>query len=224
MYTPLDKITLKELIEKPIMVDANILMVGIENRGRDPNCSFTEMRDLYLIPFFESFKEVIIHKAVYDELDSECKHFIDRCTNVVIVECDNLYGVDPLYTTIFNNIAQHERIAYKIGSSKDRGEVYSLAYAAFNKINYFSSKEIKVDDIVNIIPDLEDISVITFDVIVLLAYIYHNSGYVTKYNKALKSVYKRYCEDVIKRHKLPPKLSEYFTASMKYISSMLPNQ
>ena len=33
LYTPLKGISLKELHKKPIMLDANILMVGIEDRA-----------------------------------------------------------------------------------------------------------------------------------------------------------------------------------------------
>lgn len=217
MYTPLMRISLKELCGKPIMFDANIFMVGIENRNSNPNCSFENMKELYMIPLFESFQDIIIHEMVYNELDEERKKFVDTYANVTIVNEDGLYGTDPQYTTIFNNIAGHERVQYNRTSSKDRGEVYSLAYAAFHKINYFSSKEIMVDDIAKDLDELQDIQIITFDVIVLLAFIFYSSQNNTSHNKALKSIYKRYCEDVIKRHKLPPTLGEYFIECQNYI-------
>lgn len=219
MITLLKQIPLKILCSQPVMFDANIFMVGIENRGSDPNCSFENMKDIYMIPIFESFRQIIIHQMVYDELDNETKAFVDTYIgkNVIIVQEKELYGKDPLFTTIFNDIANHERVQYSLGSSKDRGEVYSLAYAAYHNINYFSSKEIMVDDIVKELETLQNIEVITFDIIILLAYIYHMSKGDTSKNKALKSIYKRYCEDVIKRHKLPHTLREYFIASEKYI-------
>lgn len=74
-----------------------------------------------------------------------------------------------------------------------------------------------VDDIAKELETLQNIEVITFDIIILLAYIYHMSKGDTSKNKALKSIYKRYCEDVIKRHKLPHTLREYFIASERYI-------
>ena len=74
-----------------------------------------------------------------------------------------------------------------------------------------------VDIIADEINDLKNVQVITFDVIVLLAYIYHNFKNIKKHDKALKSIYKRYCEDVIKRHKLPPKLLDYVKESSKFI-------
>lgn len=213
-------ISLKKLCQQPVMFDANIFMVGIENRSSDPNCSFNNMKNLYLIPLFESFSQIYIHQMVYIELDDDSRTLVDsyKNKNVTIVdEIPGSYGTDPQYTTIFNNIANHKRVQYERGKSKDRGEVYSLAYAAYNGINYFSSKEIMVDVIAEDIDDLKNIEIITFDVIVLLSYIYYNSEGNNEHNKALKSIYKRFCEDVIKRHKLPPTLVDYVRVSKDYL-------
>ena len=217
MFTPLQNISLTDLCKGPIMFDANILMVGIENRANDPNCSFENMKTIYMIPLFESFQDMVIHEMVYNELDQECKKLVDSYPNVTKVSEGNLFDTDPQYNTIFNNIANHERVQFDRSRSKDRGEVYSLAYAAFHKINCFSSKEIMVDDIAGDLEDLKDIEIITFDVIVLLAFIYYNSKDEKNHNQALKSVYKRYCEDVIKRHKLPSTLIEYIKSCENYI-------
>ncbi|MCI8417882.1 MAG: hypothetical protein HFI33_10405 [Lachnospiraceae bacterium] len=210
MYTPLQKISLRRLLKEPIMLDANILMVGIDKRGTDPNCSFENMKSVYMIPLLESFRDIRIHRMVYDELDVQSRDLVDKYSSVMIVNEEKQYLQDPQYITIFNHIADHERIRYSRGSSKDRGEVYSLAYAAYHGINYFSSKEIMVDEIARDLEDLKDVDIITFDVIVLLAFVYHMSRGDTSKNKALKSIYKRFCEDVIKRHHLPPTLREYY--------------
>lgn len=222
MISPLKKISLANLCQKPIMFDANIFMIGINDRSSDPNCSFENIKSLFLIPVFESFSNIIIHEMVYNELDEITKAFVKKYIgkNVEIVDEGDLYGTDPQYTTIFNDISQHERVRYIRGNSKDRGEVYSLAYAAFYNINYFSSKEIMVDDIACDLAVLENIDIITFDVIVLLAYLYYMLKGNTGNNKALKSAYKKYCEDVIKRHKLPGTLVEYVKASSQYIGDM----
>lgn len=66
---------------------------------------------------------------------------------------------------------------------------------------------------------LKDIEIITFDIIVLLSYIYYMLREDSSNNKALKSLYKKYCEDVIKRHKLPATLKEYFLASADYLGA-----
>jgi len=219
MISPLQRISLKQLLKQPIMFDANIFMVGIENRISDPNCSFNNMKTLYMIPLLESFQQIIMHEMVYKELDDDSRALVDsyKGKNVTIVSENNLYGKDPEYTTIFNKISRHEQVLYSRGNSKDRGEVYSLSYAAYNKINYFSSKEIMVDEIASDLDILKDIEIITFDIIVLLAYIYYMSRDDNSNNKALKSIYKKYCEDVIKRHKLPTTLKEYFLASAEYL-------
>lgn len=219
MITPLKSIALHDLIKKPILFDANIFMVGISDRGSDPNCSFENMKKLYLIPLFESFTDIYIHKEVYKELDDEAKAFLDTYIdkNVTIVDEAGLYGTDPMYTTIFNNIAQHELVNYVRGRSKDRGEVYSLAYAAYHNMNYFCSKEIMVDNVAHELEDLKNVSIITFDIILLLAYVYYAEREDRSNSKALKSVYKKYCADVIKRHKLPATLREYIIASQNYL-------
>lgn len=219
MKSILQKIHLKLLLKQPVMFDANIFMVGIENRQSDPNCSFENMRKTYLKPLFECFQQIVIHEMVYNELDEDTKRLIDsyKGQNVTIVDEGNLYGKDPQYTTIFNAIANHERVMYIRGNSKDRGEVYSLAYAAYNKINYFSSKEIMVDLIAEELSELKDVEIITFDVILIVAYIYYVNEGDSSNNKALKSVYKRYCEDVIKRHNLPKTLKDYILASANYL-------
>lgn len=181
MITPLKKTALHDLLNKPILFDANIFMVGISDRISDKNCSFVNMKKLYIEPLFESFTD--IYK----------------------------------YTTIFNNIAGHELVNYVRGRSKDCGEVYSLAYAAYYNMNYFCSKEIMVDNVAHELEDLKDIDIITFDIILLSAYVYYAKKSDNSNSKGLKSMYKKYCADVIKRHGLPPTLGEYIKASQDYL-------
>ena len=174
MITPLKKTALHDLLNKPILFDANIFMVGISERVSDKNCSFENMKQLYIKPLFESFTYIYIHEEVYKELDEDARAFVDmyKDKNVTIVKEDGLYGTDPQYTTIFNNIAKHELVQYERGRSKDRGEVYSLAYAAYHNMNYFCSKEIMVDNVARELEELKDVDIITFDIILLQAYVY----------------------------------------------------
>ena len=173
MFTPLKKTALHELLNKPILFDANIFMVGISERTSDKNSSFENMKQLYIIPLFESFTDIYIHEEVYKELDDESRKVVDgyKGKTVTIVGEGDLYGKDPKYTVIFNNIARHELVNYQRGRSKDRGEVYSLAYAAYHNINYFCSKEIMVDNVARELEDLKNIALITFDNIILQAFI-----------------------------------------------------
>lgn len=177
------------------------------------------MKKLYIEPLFESFKDIYIHNEVYKELDDKARNLVDgyKDRNITIVQADGLYGTDPVYTTIFNNIANHELVNYKMGSSKDRGEVYSLAYAAYHNMNYFCSKEIMVDNVARELAELKDVDIITFDVVLLQAYVYYAQRNDNTHSKGLKSMYKKYCADVIKRHKLPATLSEYIRESQDYL-------
>ena len=219
MFTPLKKIPLHKLLNKPILFDANIFMVGISERTSDKNSSFENMEKLYITPLFESFTDIYIHEEVYRELDNEARKFVDgyKGRNVTIVGERNLYGKDPKYTVIFNNIASHELVNYQRGCSKDRGEVYSLAYAAYYNMNYFCSKEIMVDNVARELNDLKDIYIITFDIIILQAFVYYVQKNDKSNFKGLKSIYKKHCADVIKRHRLPETLSEYIKESQDYL-------
>lgn len=219
MITPLKKTALHELLHKPILFDANIFMVGISDRLSDKNSSFENMKKLYIEPLLESFTDIYIHEEVYRELDDDSRTLIDAHIgkNVTRVGEGDLYGRDPEYTTIFNHIAEHELVNYVRGRSKDRGEVYSLAYAAYYHMNFFCSKEIMVDNVAHELEDLKDVDIITFDIVLFLAYVYYARQNDNSHSKGLKSMYKKYCADVIKRHGLPSTLGEYIKASKDYL-------
>lgn len=162
---------------------------------------------------------IYIHQEVYKEFDDECRRFVDTYIgrNVTLVDEGNLYGRDPKYTTIFNNISNHELVNYVRGQSKDCGEVYSLAYAAYHNMNYFCSKEIMVDNVAHELEDLKNVDIITFDIILLSAYVHYAKKGDNSNSKGLKSMYKKYCADVIKRHRLPSTLGEYIRANKDYL-------
>ena len=80
-------------------------------------------------------------------------------------------------------------------------------------MNYFCSKEIIVDNVAHELEDLKDIDIITFDIILLSAYVHYAEKNDNSNSKGLKSMYKKYCADVIKRHKLPPTFREYIIAA-----------
>lgn len=128
MITPLKKTALHNLLKKPVLFDANIFMVGISDRVSDKNCSFENMKQLYIKPLFESFTDIYIHEEIYKELDADARSFVDSYIgkNVTVVSEGNLYGTDPQYTTIFNNIAKHELVKYERGRSKDRKQLRNI--------------------------------------------------------------------------------------------------
>lgn len=110
MITPLKKTALHDLLNKPILFDANIFMVGISERVSDQNCSFENMKQLYIKPLFESFTDIYIHEEVYKELDEDARAFVDmyKDKNVTIVKEYGLYGTDPQYTTAKKRSVLHE--------------------------------------------------------------------------------------------------------------------
>lgn len=74
-----------------------------------------------------------------------------------------------------------------------------------------------VDNVARELEDLKDVDIITFDIILLTAYVYYAKQNDNSNSKGLKSIYKKYCADVIKRHGLPPTLGEYIRASQNYL-------
>ncbi len=215
MDTLLQKIPLHDLIAAPILFDTNIFMVGIEERNSKKEYSFENMRRLYLQPMMNMFDDIQIHEEVYKELDPDAKIFLDPYLNsntVKMVGEGGLYGKDPLYTSIFNKIAKHELVNYSRCQSKNRGEVYSLAYVAYHNLNYVCSRDIMVDNVVRELSTLCSVDVVTFDIIVLAAYVYYARLGDNTYSKGLKAIYKRHCKDVIRRHGIPSTLGEYVKA------------
>ena len=93
MITPLKRTPLHDLLNKPVLFDANIFMVGIEDRISNKNCSFENMKQLYIQPLFESFTDIYIHDEVYKELDENAKKMVDTYIgkNVTIVKEDGVY-------------------------------------------------------------------------------------------------------------------------------------
>lgn len=171
-------------------------MVGIEDRLSDKYCSFEHIKSVLLIPLLESFQHILINRTVYDALDS--------------VDISGLYGRDPIYTDIYNKVDNHDLFRYKEKSKDHLGEISSLAYAAYIGISYFCSKDASVDLITQELALLKNVTVITMDSVFLCARLYHNQqGSMAEYKLDLKSMYKKYCSDVIKRKQLPHTLNKY---------------
>ena len=74
-----------------------------------------------------------------------------------------------------------------------------------------------VDNVARELEDLKDIDIITFDIIILQAYVYYAQKNDNSNSKGLKTIYKKYCADVIKRHSLPATLGEYIKANQDYL-------
>lgn len=201
------KSSLSGLRSAPVLIDANILMMGIKKRSSDPNYSFERMKTIVFEPLLKFCSDIYVHEKVYNELDKDSKALIDLYVGkgVVIVSEGSLYGQDPQYTDLWNRIAGHELFNYERGERKNAGEVYSLAFALHNHLPFFCSSDGLVDIIVE---ELNlHIEIITFDVILLIASIFHKDN--AEYKKAIKSMYKLLCADVIRRRELPQTFGEY---------------
>ena len=173
---------LKESKASPIMLDACVLMVGIHNQNSDANYSFENMKRTHLKPLFDYFENIKIHEIVFSEIDEARRNFINEYIgkNVEIVDEANLYGKDPVYTNIFNTIASHDLFNYKRGESRNKGDVYSLAYAAHLGIPFFSTRDGSIMKIIEEIPQLKDVELIGFEYILTVAFLYGDKDkYVT---------------------------------------------
>jgi hypothetical protein len=193
----------------PIIIDACILMVGIEKQDTNKEYCFDKMKECYIKPLFEYFEKIKIHEMVWIELDDRRRDFINSYIgkNVGIV-CENgMYGKDPLYTTIFNEIAEHELFNFRRGQSKNRGDVFSLAYAAYHKIPFFSTKDTAIIDVVQDISHLKNLEIIGFEYVLTLGYLFNESS--SELNKRLSSLYKSQCGPLIIRKLLPATFNKF---------------
>ena len=84
MYTPLKKTALHDLLNKPILFDANIFMVGISERTSDKNYSFENIKRLYIKPLFESFTDIYIHEEVLD-FQTTCVRFGQSSSKMLLL-------------------------------------------------------------------------------------------------------------------------------------------
>jgi hypothetical protein len=199
---------LKKLKSQPLLLDASVLLVGVEKN--EPNYSFSVMKELYLEALFHYFDKLLIHETVWNELDDSRKDFIDQFIgrNVAIVTEENLYGRDPIYTDIFNTIANFDLFKYRRGQTRNKGDVYSLAYAAYHKIPFISTRDgsiIKALEEINYLKN--NVKLLGFEHILLLGFLNNN----TQPPKRYKSIYKTYCTPAIKSGLIP----ETFTSFVK---------
>ena len=81
----------------------------------------------------------------------------------MIVGENGLHGIDPIYTTIFNKIADHELFNYRRGESLNRGDVYSLAYAALNGIPFLTIRDGAMIKVIQEITELNNLEVFGFE-------------------------------------------------------------
>lgn len=204
---------LNNIKSNPIVLDACILMAGVDRQNDDTNYCFENMKLSYLVPMLEYLSNIKIHEYVFEELDEERKNLISIYIekNVEIVSEDNLYGKDPLYTTIFNKIATHELFNYHRSDRKNRGEIFSLAFAAFHKLPYFSTRDGIAVQVMHEIPELHNIKPVGFEYMLAIGYLF-NKNCGKELNRRLKSLYKVYCAPAIKKGLIPTTFLEFLVS------------
>lgn len=202
-----------------IILDANILMCGADC-VMDTNYSFIKMKECYLDSIFTYFNDILIHEAVWLELGEERRNFIHPFIghNVTIVGENGLYTADPHYNTIFNAVAGYDLFDYRRGigndiklmPSKDRGEVFTLAYAAHFGVPFCSSRDGSVISAVHEVKILENVKLIGMEYCLLLGYVQNRDKAEVK--TRIKSIYKKYCHPAILKGTVPPKFSEFLNS------------
>ncbi len=195
--------------DSKIIVDASTLMVGIQMQHDDPRYSFDSMKVAYMDSFFTYYNNIKIHEEVYRELDDVRRAYVSNFEgfNVEIVGENGLYGVDPIYTTIFNKIANHDLFHYTRDESFNRGDVYSLAYAAYHKIPVITTRDGSITTVVNEITELNGTDVLGFEYVLALSYLLNESN--KDLFKRLKSLYKSQCTPAINRKLIPQTFSSF---------------
>ncbi len=209
-------IRLEKVKNSKIMFDANILLCGAERS--EPEYSFSCMKECYLSHVFSYFDDILMHEAVYHEVivnNEEREEFLSNYLgkNLTIVSEGSLYNHDPIYNNIFNAIAKYDLFDYERRSmmfidnqSKHRGEVFSLAYAAYNKIPFFSTRDGAVNSAIRELKELKDIELVGFEYCLLIGYLNNEGDPIIR--KRIKSLYKTYCAPEINRGSIPCKFAE----------------
>jgi len=62
--------------DQPLMIDASVLMVGVDCQIGDERYSFENMKCTYMDSLFEHFEDIKIHVTVFNELDDQRKQYI----------------------------------------------------------------------------------------------------------------------------------------------------
>ncbi|HEY9060079.1 MAG TPA: hypothetical protein VIO64_06190 [Pseudobacteroides sp.] len=211
---------LEKAKKSKIIVDANILMCGIEHSNQKAEYSFENMRECYLDHMFAYFEDIQVHEAVMLEVGDVREKYLTQFIgkNLTIVSEGNLYNSDPIYNEIFNSIARYDLFDYerkslilKDNPSYNRGDVFTLAYAAYHKIPFCSSRDGSVMSAIRELNELEKVQLIGFEYCLLLGYLSLNNQNNALVKKRIKSLYKTYCEPEIKRGSLPKSFGEFLS-------------
>ena len=130
-----------------ITLDANILIPPYR-RVAKISFNFKKYKNIWLDPLFNTFSNLAIHEAVYDELVSPyLKKYITRKINEkpsqLKLHKDSSLNENEkiLRNAIEEKIYSYTKYDPLIDNKDDRGEVKSLAYIAVKGLIYFASHD-----------------------------------------------------------------------------------
>lgn len=130
-----------------ITLDANFL-IPPDRKEAGREISFSLFHQAWLKPIFETFPNVAIHEAVYDELVSQqIRTFIDEKIQksppeITIYRDSQLtHSEQVLRNTFEAKISRFTKYDPQLNNKADRGEVKTLAFVAVKGLLYFATHD-----------------------------------------------------------------------------------
>lgn len=197
---------------QPLMIDASVLLVGVDCQAGDERYSFENMKSTYMDSLFGYFDNVKIHETVYNELDDQRRQYVQTYVgrNVELVDENGLYGQDPQYTSIFNKIARHTLFNYVRGQSLNRGDVYTLAYAAYYGMPFITTRDGSIITVIEEVEELNGLNVLGFEYLLAIGYLLNDGN--KEFLRRCKSLYKSQCTPAIKRRLIPETFVQFLNS------------
>jgi hypothetical protein len=199
--TSVANIALKSIFKdktQVIALDANFLIAPNRTRPNvNANISFSKFKDIWLEPMFDTFPNLSVHTAVYEEIvNSPEKSYVDSKVNanpprLIVLSDDNLSELEKaIRNTKEAVIARPTNYSPDLDNKDDRGEVKTLAYISTKDIIYFASNDYNairlVEETEKLGTSLENVRMLKF--YDLIFYFYKTSEEINK--KQLRMLYK----------------------------------
>jgi len=130
-----------------ITLDANFIIPPYRRAARF-EIAFPKFKTIWLDPIFDTFHNLAIHEAVYDEfIDDSIKSFVDRQIHdrspKLIIHTDASLSPDEhvLRDTIEELLSPYTNYSPMANNKADRGEVKSLSFMAVKGLLYFAAHD-----------------------------------------------------------------------------------